>query len=192
MAENAVVEVEAKRQPKKAPKKDGRSGSSAANLKKARAAREAKAVQRMSDKLEAKRSAMVAKRDARPDSDDESEDENTKNGDKEESSLDEEYSEEEPLEELKLVRARAPKKERSQRIKPEPKPPKERVPTRAEKQIMTADMIGDAIAHALAKRKPAAPKKARMKNTKNDKSILNDTPVAVTAEPPKRFSMIRM
>ena len=65
---------------------------------------------------------------------------------------------------------------------------------------MTADMIGDAIANALAKRKPAAPKKARMKNTKNvknvnifgDKSILNDTPVAVTAEPPKRFSMIRM
>jgi hypothetical protein len=171
----------------KPAKKDGRKTSSAENLKKARATREANAVKRMIDKVEEKKKALAAKRSARVESDEEIAEEPEQKTTKEiarepepepEQFPYEEYSEEDdgdesPLEELKLVRAKpaaAPKRKAPSRARAkEPKEPRSRAPSRAEKQLMSADMIGDAIAKALAAKeiaglqfrgKPATSKRA--------------------------------
>jgi hypothetical protein len=151
-------------------KSDGRGKSSAENLKKARAAREKRTIERMQQQIEEKKKKYASTRGdsakEEEEKDPETEPPNEVVAPPEEDCISEEEEDEieVPLEELKLVRAvpksiprraapkRAPRKKASELVEepsPEPevetKAPRKRAPSRAEKQVTRADEIRELI-----------------------------------------------
>jgi hypothetical protein len=198
-------------------KSDGRGKSSAENLKKARAAREKRTIERMQQQIEEKKKKYASKRgdSAKEEEEKDAETElpNEVVAPLEEDCVSEEEGDEVevPLEELKLVRAvpksnprraapkRAPRKkasepeeEPSSEPEVETKTPRKRAPSRAEKQVTRADEIRELIdtIRAEERKKPrAAPKKPRAK--KAAPAAVEMTAVSEQPKKPK-YSVIRV